>query len=157
MSAALVNYEVRRKDKQFSSNGTSAEVLTIRGRHSNREGKDEPGRSKSKSGFTDLKKNQCAFCKELEHWNIDCPRIKDKNKESKINANLTRVINSQSDSISQAGGSNSDSMIFSFSVTPPTIGYSGDSEWMLDTRATYHVCPNIGFLTLRRYMDILLS
>jgi len=24
----------------------------------------------------------------------------------------------------------------------PTIGYSGDYEWVLDTRATYHVCPN---------------
>ena len=33
-------------------------------------------------------------------------------------------------------------MIFSFSVTTPTIGYSGDSEWLLDTGATYHVCPN---------------
>jgi len=42
---------------------------------------------------------------------------------------------------SQAGGSNSDSSVFSFSVTTP-IGYSGDSEWLLDTGATYHVCPN---------------
>jgi len=33
-------------------------------------------------------------------------------------------------------------MVFSFSVTTPTINYSGDSEWMLDIGATYHVCPN---------------
>jgi len=34
---------------------------------------------------------------------------------------------------SQAGGSDSDSLIFSFFITSPTIGYSGDSEWVLDT------------------------
>jgi len=33
-------------------------------------------------------------------------------------------------------------MVFSFSDATPTIGYSGDSVWMLDIRATYHVCPN---------------
>jgi len=43
---------------------------------------------------------------------------------------------------SQAGRADSDSSVFSFSVTTPTIGYSGDSEWMIDTGATYHVCPN---------------
>jgi len=43
VSAALVNYEVRRKDKQFSSNGTLAVVLTVRGRGSNWKGKDEVG------------------------------------------------------------------------------------------------------------------
>jgi len=43
---------------------------------------------------------------------------------------------------SQAGGSDSDSSVFSFSVTPTTIGYSGNSEWVLETVATYHVCPN---------------
>ena len=31
MPAALVNYEVRRKDKQFSSSSTSAEALVVRG------------------------------------------------------------------------------------------------------------------------------
>jgi len=34
----------------------------------------------------------------------------------------------QSGSTSQAGELDSESMIFSFSVTTPTIGYSGDSE-----------------------------
>ena len=36
VSAALVNYEVRRKDKQSSSNGTSTEALMVRIRGSNR-------------------------------------------------------------------------------------------------------------------------
>jgi len=66
VSAALVNYEVRRKDKQSSSNGTSAEALTVRGRGSNWKGKGERGRSKSKLNFRDLK-NQCAFCNKLGH------------------------------------------------------------------------------------------
>ena len=38
VSAALVNYEVRRKDKQSSSKSTSAEALTIRGRSSSKKG-----------------------------------------------------------------------------------------------------------------------
>jgi len=43
---------------------------------------------------------------------------------------------------SQAGGSDSDSSVFSFSVTTPTIGYSSNSEWVLDPGATYRVCLN---------------
>jgi len=65
MSAALVNYEVRRKDKQSSSNGTSAEALMIRGRGSTRKGKGERQSSESRPGFRDMKKKQCAFCKEI--------------------------------------------------------------------------------------------
>ena len=41
--AALVNYEMRREGKQSSSNGTSVEMLTVRGRGSNRKGKCERG------------------------------------------------------------------------------------------------------------------
>ena len=95
VSAALINYEVRKKDKQSSSNGTSTEELMVRGRSSNRNGKGERERSKFRPGFRDLKKNQCTFCKELGHWKIDYPRIKDKNKgkESKTEGNLKQVIN----------------------------------------------------------------
>jgi len=50
-----------------------------------------------------------------------------------IETNLARVINTQLGNTSQAGGWDFDSTIFSFLVTTPTIGYSGDSEWMLDT------------------------
>jgi len=57
VSAALVNYEVRKKDKQSSSSSTSAEVLVVRGRGSNQKGKGIRGRSKSRPGFRDLKKN----------------------------------------------------------------------------------------------------
>ena len=87
VSAALINNEVKRQDKLSSSGSTSAEVLAIRGRSSNRKGKDDRGRSKSRPDFRDLKKNQCAFCKKLGHWKIDCSKVKSK-KESKTEANL---------------------------------------------------------------------
>ena len=64
VSAALITYEVRRQNKLSSSEGTSAEAWAIRCKSSNRKGKDDRGRSKSRSGFRDLKKNQCAFCKD---------------------------------------------------------------------------------------------
>ena len=106
VSATFVNYEVKRKDILFSSSGTSAESLTVRGRDFNRKGKGDHGRSKSRPRFRDIKKNQCTFCKESEHWKVDYLRIKDKNKdkESKTEINLIQVINTQSGSTSQAGG-----------------------------------------------------
>jgi len=57
-------------------------------------------------------------------------------------ANLALVVSTQAGDTSQVSGSDSDSLVFSFSVTTPTVGYSGNSEWILDTSATYHVCPN---------------
>jgi len=60
-----------------------------------------------------------------------------------------QVINTQADT-SQADRSDSDSSVFSFSVTTPTIDYSGDSEWVLDAGATYHCArTGIDFLSLR--------
>ena len=46
-----------------------------------------------------------------------------------------------------------DSSVFSFSVTTPTISYSSDSEWVLDTRATYHVCPNRDWFSNFKKLD----
>ena len=57
VSAALVNYETRRQDKQSSQASTSAEALAVRGRGSYRKGKGHRERSKSRPGFRDLKKN----------------------------------------------------------------------------------------------------
>jgi len=56
---ALVNHELRWKDKE-SSNNTSAEALTARIKGSNRKVKGD--RERSKLG-TSLNKNLCAFCK----------------------------------------------------------------------------------------------
>ena len=124
----------------------------VRGRGSNQKDKGIYKRSKSRLGFRDLKKNQCAFCKELGYWKVDCPRIKDKNKgkESKTEVNLTQVINTQSGCTSQVDGSDSDSSVFSFSGTTPTISYSDNFEWMINTRATIMCVPTrIYFLVLR--------
>ena len=66
VSAALENYEVRKKNKYSSSKNDSVEELTVRGRSSSKKGKDDRGRSKFRPVFRDLK-NQSAYCKELEH------------------------------------------------------------------------------------------
>ena len=63
VSPALVNYEVRRQDKLSSSRCISAEALAVICRNVNRKGKGNRERSNSRPGFRDLKKNQCAFCK----------------------------------------------------------------------------------------------
>ena len=72
---------------------------------------------------------------------MDCPKVKGKKKESKTEANLAKVVRTQS-STSQAGESDSDSLVFSFSVITPIVGNSGKDEWILDSGTTYHVCPN---------------
>ena len=56
-------------------------------------------------------------------------------------ANLAQV-RSTHVSTSQADGSDSDTSVFSFSITTPTIDFSDNAEWILDTEATYHVCLN---------------
>ena len=75
---ALLSYEVRRQDRVSFSGNTIAEALTVRGRSFNRKERDDRRRSKSRSGFRDLKRNQCALCKEVEHWKVDCPKAKGK-------------------------------------------------------------------------------
>jgi len=44
-------------------------------------------------------------------------------------------------------------LIFLFFVTTPTVGYSRDSEWILDTSATYHVCPNRDWFSRFKKLD----
>ena len=60
----------------------------------------------------DRSSDQGAFCKELGHWKVDCPKAKGK-KESKTEANLTQVVSTHT-STSQVDGSDSDSSVFSF-------------------------------------------
>ena len=66
-------------------------------------------------------------------------------KESKTEANLAQVVSTHA-STSQADGSDSNSSVFSFSITTSTVSYSGNSEWILDIGAVYHVCPNRGLV-----------
>ena len=41
----------------------------------------------------------------------------------------------------------------SFSVTTPIIGYSVDSEWIIDTGATYYVYPNRNWFSSFKKLD----
>ena len=65
-------------------------------------------------------------------------------------AHLAQVVSTQART-SQADGSDSDSSLFSFSVTTP--GFSDNSEWILDTGATYHVCPNRDWFSCFEKLD----
>ena len=67
VSSALTSYETRKKERHPSKSSSSAEALEVRGRGSSRKGKEVRGRSKSRLGFRDLKRNQCAFCREIGH------------------------------------------------------------------------------------------
>ena len=42
---------------------------------------------------------------------------------------------------------------YSLSVTTPTVNYSDNAEWILDTRATYHVCPNRAWFSSFEKLD----
>ena len=55
--------------------------------------------------------------------------------------------------LAQVGGSDEDSSIFSLSVTTPTVDYSNNAEWILDTGATYHVCPNRAWFSSFEKLD----
>ena len=115
ISAALMNYEVRRQDKLSSLGSITAEALTVRGKSSNLKGRGDQERSKSRSGFRDLKRNQCALCKEVGHWKVDYPKAKGKKKELMTEANLAKVVSTQASTL-QADGSDSESLVFSLSV-----------------------------------------
>ena len=81
VSAALMNYEVRRHDRLSSSGSTAVEALVVRGRSFNRKGRGDQERSKFRSDFKYLKRNQCVLCKELGYRKVDCPKAKGKKKE----------------------------------------------------------------------------
>jgi len=149
VSAALVNYKVRRQDRLSSSGSTTAGALMIGGRSFNRKDRGCQGRSKSSSGFRDMQRNQYALCKELGHWKVDCLKAKDKKKELMTEENLAQVVSTHA-STSQVDGSDSDSSVFSFFVTTATVGYSDNSEWILNTGATF-MCARTGtgFLALK--------
>ena len=99
-----MSYEARRQDRLSSSGSTTVEALTVRGTSSNWKGRGDQKRSKSRSGFRDLKRNQCALCKEVAHWKVDCPKAKDKKKEPMTEINLAQVVSTHA-STSQADGS----------------------------------------------------
>ena len=65
VSVDLMNYEVRKKDKESSSSSTTAEALTAKEISFNRR-KVNGDFGKSKTDNCKLRKNHCAFCKKEE-------------------------------------------------------------------------------------------
>jgi len=63
-------------------------------------------------------------------------------------ANLAQVVNTHA-STSQANGLDSHSSVSSFSVTTPTVGFSDNAEWILDTRVIMCALTWTDFLALR--------
>ena len=66
-------------------------------------------------------------------------------------ANLAKVVSTQT-STSQV-----DDRIqthqYSLSITIPTVSYSDNAEWILDTRGTYHVYPNRAWFSSFEKLD----
>jgi len=68
VTTALVNLELKRRDKECSTSDTSAEVLAARGSTPNqRRGNQQKSNWKLMVSNRKLKKDQCAFCKEKGH------------------------------------------------------------------------------------------
>lgn len=135
VAAALFAYDERRKDKQ-TAHTSSGEALSPRGRSPIRRGDNRRERSKSRRGHHSVEKNQCAFCLETGHWKKDCKKLKElitKNK-GKGGALPSQV------NVATSEGNDSDSFDFSFLLTP-SVCASDSWEWILDSGATYHVCP----------------
>ena len=60
---ALVNYVIRRQDRLSSSENTSAEALSVRGKSFNQKDRGDQERSKSRPHFRDLKKTCAPYAK----------------------------------------------------------------------------------------------
>ena len=50
-------------------------------------------------------------------------------------------------------GSDSYSLVVSLTITTPTVCYLDVSEWILDTGATYYVCPKQDWFTSFEKLD----
>jgi len=42
---------------------------------------------------------------------------------------------------------------YSLSIITPTVSYSDNTDWILDTGATYHVCPNRAWFSSFEKLD----
>ncbi|KAH9697268.1 Integrase catalytic domain-containing protein [Citrus sinensis] len=81
--------------------------------------------SRSKSRSRNIARDKCAFCHEKGHWRKNCPKAQKRYGKKPAVANMTRK-DEDSD--------------YSLSITP-AVYVASLSEWILDTGATYHLCP----------------
>ena len=87
--------------------------------------------SRSKSRSINIARDECALCHEKSHWRNDCPKAQKRNGKKPVAVNMTRVDGD-----------------FDYSLSITSTAYvASSSEWILDTRATYHLCPIKEWLT----------
>ena len=120
---ALTSLEIRNNDK--NSERASSEALVSRDWAIEKKNKCGGKNSRSKSKSRNIVRDECAFCHEKVHWRKDYPKAQKRDGKKPAAANMARK------------DENSD---YSLSITPAAY-VASSSEWILDTRATYHLCP----------------
>jgi len=85
---------------------------------------------------------------------VDCPKFKGNKKESKAEANLSKVTNTHRSS-SQADGSDSARQVSHFqSVLPSLVTHGKVSEFWIQVQHTMHALIGGGFLALRSWRGV---
>jgi len=93
-----------------------------------------------------LTRDQCALCKQIDHWKKDRPELKKKNIMKEKSGKSSEV------NVTKSDRNESNSSAFSLSITP-LICYSDASEWLLDKGATYHICPSREWFSTLEKLD----
>ncbi|KAH9650701.1 retrovirus-related pol polyprotein from transposon TNT 1-94-like protein [Citrus sinensis] len=120
---ALTSLEIHNNDK--NSEQVSSEALVSRDWAMEKQKKRGGKNSRSKSRSRNIARDECAFCHEKGHWRKDCPKAQKRDEKKPAAANMARK------------DENSD---YSLSITHAAY-VASSSEWILDTGATYHLCP----------------
>ncbi|KAH9751443.1 hypothetical protein KPL71_014298 [Citrus sinensis] len=119
----LTNLEIQNNNK--NSERASSDALVSRDWAMEKKKKSGGENSRSKSRSRNIARDECAFCHEKGHWRKDCPKAQKRDEKKPAAANMARK-DEDSD--------------YSLSITPATY-VASLSEWILDTGATYHLCP----------------
>ncbi|KAH9684220.1 hypothetical protein KPL71_027928 [Citrus sinensis] len=119
----LTNLEIRNNNK--NSERASSEALVSRDWAMEKKKKRCGKNSRSKSKSRNIARDERAFCHEKGHWRKDCPKAQKRDEKKPAAANMARK-----DEYSD----------YSLSITPAAY-VASSSEWILDTGATYHLCP----------------
>lgn len=119
----LTNLEIRNNDKH--SERASFETLLTRERAMEKKKKRDGKNSRSKSRGINIARDECAFCHEKGHWRKDCPNAQKRYGKNPPAANM---------------GRKDEDSNYSLSITPAAY-MASSSEWILNTGATYHLCP----------------
>ncbi|KAH9717217.1 hypothetical protein KPL71_021741 [Citrus sinensis] len=119
----LTNLEIQNNNK--NSERASCEALVSRDWAMEKKKKCGGKNSRSKSRSRNIARDECAFFHEKGHWRKDCPKAQKRDEKKPAVANMARK-DEDSD--------------YSLSITPAAY-VASSSEWILDTGATYHLCP----------------